>query len=380
MFDPPTSYDVIPSSINLEDFHKYPEEYVVRPPYQRKTVWTHKKKQALLDSLFRQYYVPKIVLREIRPAEKIKRNEVIDGQQRIRVAQQFYKNELALPQSLADLDSSLPGRKYQELPVEVRRFIDKIRYDVDTVKKIDDPWNPEHQRTAAEIFWRLQQGETLTFMEVAHSRLSSLPRNFVVKYADDISFDYENYQPLDNNPHTHKFFRTINRPNNRMQHLAILTRLLILEERDGPADIRDANVIHFIEEGHDPDGIGNYSYENTATARSTLANMRVFYRVFRDDVADGNRMWELRWSTSSFRSTSSSATFANTTSSPKRRRNSFGRSQSRSTSDAVRGKKMTLISRYSPLIVSRTAVISRFGTGSSGSSSLNTLVTKVTAF
>lgn len=294
MFDPPTSYDVIPSSINLEDFHKYPEEYVVRPPYQRKTVWTHKKKQALLDSLFRQYYVPKIVLREIRPAEKIKRNEVIDGQQRIRVAQQFYKNELALPQSLADLDNSLPGRKYQELPVAVRRFVDKIRYDVDTVKKIDEPWNPEHQRIAAEIFWRLQQGETLTFMEVAHSRLSSLPRNFVVKYADDISFDYENYQPLDDNPHTHKFFRTINRPNNRMQHLAILTRLLILEERDGPADIRDANVIHFIEEGHDPDGIGNYSYENTATARSTLSNMRVFYRVFRDDVADGNKMWELR--------------------------------------------------------------------------------------
>ena len=176
LFDPPTSYDVIPDYIKLEDFHKYPEDYVVRPPYQRKNVWTRKKKQALLDSLFRRYYVPKIVLREIKLDKKDKKNEVIDGQQRIRVAQEFFEEELTLPQSLADLDSSLPGRKYSKLPVKVRQFVDKtLRYDVDTVKGIDDPWNPEHQQTAAEIFWRLQQGETLNYMEVAHARLSSLP-------------------------------------------------------------------------------------------------------------------------------------------------------------------------------------------------------------
>ena len=288
MFDPPTSYDVIPGYVKLEDFHKYPEDYVVRPPYQRKSVWTRKKKQALLDSLFRRYYVPKIVLREIKLAAKNTKNEVIDGQQRIRVAQAFYEDELTLPQSLADLDSSLSGRKYSELPVKVRQFVDKtLRYDVDTVKGIDDPRNPEHQQTAAEIFWRLQQGETLNYMEVAHARLSSLPRNFVVKYADDISFDYDSYEPIEDNPDTHAFFRTVTRPNDRMQHLAILTRLLILEEQDGPADIRDTNVSQFIEKGHDPEGIGNYSYEDTAPARSALSNMRAFHRVFRNDVTDG---------------------------------------------------------------------------------------------
>ena len=295
MFDPTTTYDVIPGYIKLEDFHKYPEDYVVRPPYQRKSVWTRKKKQALLDSLFRRYYVPKIVLREIKLAEKDKKNEVIDGQQRIRVAQAFYEDELTLPQSLADLDSSLPGRKYSELPVKVRQFVDKtLRYDVDTVKGIDDPRHPEHQQTAAEIFWRLQQGETLNYMEVAHARLSSLPRNFVVKYADDVSFDYDNYKPIEDNPDTHAFFRTITRPNDRMQHLAILTRLLILEEQYGPADISDTNVSQFIEKGHDPDGIGNYSYEDTAPAQSALSNMRAFYRVFRNDVTDGYGMRELQ--------------------------------------------------------------------------------------
>ena len=122
------------------------------------------------------------------------------------------------------------------------------------MKGIDDPRNSEHQRIAAEIFWRHQQGETLNYMEVAHARLSSLPRNFVVKYADDISFDYDSYEPIENNPHTHDFFRTIIRPNDRMQHLAILSRLLILEEQDGPTDIKDTNVSDFIEKGHAPDG------------------------------------------------------------------------------------------------------------------------------
>ena len=295
MFDPPTRYDVIPGYIKLEDFHKYPEDYVVRPPYQRKNVWTKRKKQALLDSLFRRYYVPKIVLRKIKLAEKDKKNEVIDGQQRIRVAQAFYEDELPLPQSLTDLDPCLPGRKYTDLPVKVRQFVDKtLRYDVDTIKGIDDPRNPEHQQTAAEIFWRLQQGETLNYMEVAHARLSSLPRNFVVKYADDLSFDYDSYEPIENNPHTHAFFGTITRPNTRMQHLALLTRLLILEEQGGPADISDTNVSQFIENGQDPDGIGDYSYEATPQARATLANMRAFHQMFRNDVADGHGMKELQ--------------------------------------------------------------------------------------
>ena len=34
-------------------------------------------------------------------------------------------------------------------------------------------------------------------METAHSRLASLARNFIAKYADDIAFDYEDYKPLD---------------------------------------------------------------------------------------------------------------------------------------------------------------------------------------
>ena len=52
-FDPRTLYDIVPDQIVSEDFHKYAEEFVVRPPYQRKSVWSARKQQDLLDSLFR---------------------------------------------------------------------------------------------------------------------------------------------------------------------------------------------------------------------------------------------------------------------------------------------------------------------------------------
>jgi hypothetical protein len=170
-----------------------------------------------------------------------------------------------------------------------------LKYNADVVKGIDDPKNPEHQRIATEIFWRLQQGESLNYMEIAHARLSSLSRNFIVKYADDIRFDYDTYEPIDSNPDKHFFFRAIDRNNDRMQHLALLSRLLILEESDGLADVRETDVMKFIDSHQVPDGIGNLAYEKQAQAKDTLHNMRVFYDVFATDpMLDGEGLKELR--------------------------------------------------------------------------------------
>ena len=120
-FDPKTAYDIVPDNINIEDFHKHEEEFVVRPPYQRKNVWSRKKQHDLLDSLFRRYYVPRIVLREVRLDEDRTVNEVIDGQQRIDTVQCFYTNCLPLPKSLQDLNPELPGKHYIDLSSDVRR-------------------------------------------------------------------------------------------------------------------------------------------------------------------------------------------------------------------------------------------------------------------
>lgn len=291
MFNPRIAYDVGYDTISIKDFADYKDEYVVRPPYQRKSVWSRKKQQALLDSLFRRYYIPRIVIRLVRLDEDRTVKEVIDGQQRIKTAQDFFADELVLPDTLKDVYPALPGTTYSKLPSDVRKFVDKeLKYNADIVKGIEDPKNPEHQRVASGIFWRLQLGEPLTYMEIAHAQLSSLSRNFVVKYGDDITFDYEKYTPVDSNKDKHKFFSVIDRGNDRMQHLAILTRFLILEEANGPANIQDTDVTEYIDKYRAPDGIGNLSFEKLAHAKAVLQNMNVLYEVFKDDPMrdDGN--------------------------------------------------------------------------------------------
>jgi len=242
-FNPDPRYDIIPEIINILDFHRYQEDYVIRPPYQRKNVWSKKKKQALLDSLFRRYYIPNIVIREVRLGKNQTVSEIIDGQQRISTIQNFIGNNIRLPKSLNDLHPDLSKKYYKDLSVEFRKFIDKkLKFQADIVKGIEDPSNPEHQEIATEIFWRLQQGESLNYMEVAHARLSSVSRNFIVKYSDDITFDYEDYKPIDENNNKHKFFEIIDRKNDRMQHLMLMTRFLLIEESDGPADLNNKAV------------------------------------------------------------------------------------------------------------------------------------------
>lgn len=302
MFDPQTEYVITPHEIPLEYFHKYKDAYVVRPPYQRKNVWPDAMQKALLDSLFRQYYIPKIVLREVRLDDKTTIREVIDGQQRIITAQRFYDDELKLPNSLSDLDKSLPGKSFSDLPPDIRQYIDtSLKYSADIIKNIDNPRNETHQKIASDIFWRLQQGESLTFMEKAHARLSSISRNFVVKYSDDITFDFNKYKPIDENPDKHPFFTIIKMRNNRMQHLALMTRLLMFEEDEGPTDINNKNVMEYIEKYQQKDGIGSMEFEKTSQAKEVLRNLTALAKIFLDDPmledddeGNGSEIQELR--------------------------------------------------------------------------------------
>ena len=211
-----------------------------------------------MDSLFRRYYIPKLVIREVRLSETQTINEIIDGQQRITTVQEFFNNEYPLPKSLSDLDKSLPGQYYKDLSVDIRMFIDRsLKYQADIIKDIDKPNNVNHQIIATEIFWRLQQGESLNHMEVAHAQLSSLTRNFIVKYSDDQTFDYKNYEPIDNNPDKLPFFSLLNVDNIRMKHLQFMARFIMVERGDGYADLSDRKIEEFINSAKQEDGIGN---------------------------------------------------------------------------------------------------------------------------
>jgi len=283
-FNPKSEYTIVSTEISIKDFFDYREDYVTRPPYQRKSVWSKDKKQALMDSLFRRYYIPKLVIREVRLSEHQTVNEIIDGQQRITAVQEFFNNQYPLPKTLIDVDKSLPGLYYNGLDTDIRKFIDKsLKYQADVIKNIDKPHDVNHQIIATEIFWRLQQGESLNYMEVAHAKLSSLTRNFIVKYADDQTFDYKNYAPIDDNPDKEQFFSLLSVDNIRMKHLQLMARFLMIEQGGGYADLSDRKIEEFIDNAKQDDGIGNHDFENKPEAIATLQTLKVFYEIFKDD-------------------------------------------------------------------------------------------------
>lgn len=283
-FNPKPEYIIVSSEFNIEDFFKYKEMYVTRPPYQRKSVWSTQKKQSLMDSLFRRYYIPKLVMREVRLSDTQTVSEIIDGQQRITTVQEFYDNKYRLPKSLKDLGGNLPNQYYKDLDVDTRRFIDRsLKYQADIIKNIENPKDVSHQIIATEIFWRLQQGESLNYMEVAHAQLSSITRNFIVKYADDQTFDYENYRPIDSNPDKKLFFELLDVDNIRMKHLQFMARFIMIERKGGYADLSDKKIEGFINDAKNDDGIGNFEYEKSPEAIATLKTLNVFYEIFKDD-------------------------------------------------------------------------------------------------
>lgn len=283
-FNPKSEYTIVSTEFGIKDFFDYREDFVTRPPYQRKSVWSTAKKQALMDSLFRRYYVPKLVIREVRLSDNETASEVIDGQQRISTVQEYFDNKYPLPKSLSDLSADLPGQYYKDLDSDIRKFIDKsLKYQADVIKNIDAPNSVDHQIIATEIFWRLQQGEALNYMEVAHAQLSSLTRNFIVKYSDDQAFDYEKYEPIDDNPHKEPFFSLLNVDNIRMKHLQFMARFVMIEIGKGYADLSDRRIEEFINNAKQDTGIGDLSFENTPEALATLQNLRAFYQVFKDD-------------------------------------------------------------------------------------------------
>ena len=183
----------------------------------------------------------------------------------------------------------MPGQHFHDLPADFRRYIEnELKYNADIVKGIEDPKNPEHLHIASDLFWRLQQGEKLNAIETAHARLSSPVRNFLVKFADDYTFDHKKYEEVDPNPDKHIFFKeTYTRTNSHMQHLALLGRFLLLEQADGPTRIGDGDLVRLINDTRRPDGLGNLSFAREKDAKDTLATLTRLHGVFRDDPALG---------------------------------------------------------------------------------------------
>lgn len=278
-------------TFKLIDFSRDQELFIKRPPYQRKNVWTPKQKKSLMKSFFQRHYVPNVVLREVFTPDRKAKYEVVDGQQRINTIQEFFNNEIRLLKGQNE-DQRWAGKKYDELSPEAKMHIKNQNLYATILTAMTDPKNRNYQKTVAQVFWNLQQGKTLTYMEVEHSKLYSAARNFITKYADNLSFDHEKYLSKDTNPNRHDFFNIIDLDNSRLQHLALLGRFLLLEFDNGPTDLGLAALSEFIDFWDSKD---LEEFENRKETMKCLKVLNTFYAILREDpsVTKGDVVPEL---------------------------------------------------------------------------------------
>lgn len=194
------------------------------PDYQRPAVWTNAQKQLLIDSILRDFDVPKIYLHE-RDNDTY---DVIDGQQRIRAIWSFYDDEFALPKDAEPVNGyEVANKKYSELDMDVATIIDS--YNLDFV--ILDTQNEDEIR---EMFLRLQNGTTLKAQEKRNAMPGHM-RDFV--------------KGLTN----HEFFTKVHFTNTRFTYDLIAAQMTLLELNKCICNIKDRDLNIMYEKSKDFD-------------------------------------------------------------------------------------------------------------------------------
>lgn len=129
-------------------------ELDLQPSFQRGEVWDLKRRQRLIDTVLRGWYVPAVHF----VIDSDNNDLVLDGQQRLTAIRDFFNDEFKIDGSTQPPDAriqALDGMTYSELPDSVRREVN--RFPIQTIKLYN--YNP---REPNELFFRLNQSYNLT--------------------------------------------------------------------------------------------------------------------------------------------------------------------------------------------------------------------------
>lgn len=167
-----------PLTISSLELYNTNKDLVI-PKVQRDLVWTTSQKQLLIDSLIKNYDIPKLYFRELDDDEL----EVIDGQQRLNAIFEFLNDELRLP---ADSDpyeeEQTAGKAWSELSTKFQIEFKNRTLDVVTLSGYT-----EEERD--ETFLRLQNGTPLKAPEKRRA-ISGNMRNVVEDLANHDVFEH----------------------------------------------------------------------------------------------------------------------------------------------------------------------------------------------
>lgn len=127
--------------------------------YQRGKVWSQPQQALLIDSLLRNFDIPKIFLRK-RSDETKYLFDVIDGKQRLTAIWRFASDDFRLfrnAQHFAEF-GDLGGKSWSELPQKAQ---DALQFSHITVSNVEEATEEDIH----ELFLRLQRGEPLNAAE-----------------------------------------------------------------------------------------------------------------------------------------------------------------------------------------------------------------------
>lgn len=219
----------------------------VNAEFQRAPVWSSPQKALLIDSILRDFDIPKIILRKHSDGIHFL-FDVIDGKQRLTAIWEFFSDRFAIPRAAEEYPNlgNLGGRRWSDLPISAQ---DKLQFSNITVSRIDDV----HGDEVRELFLRLQRGEPLNAAEKRNAMKGPV-RDFVAeRLAKHRLWESTGIRAV-------RF--------GREEHAAIL---LLIARNDGPVSLKSADLSELYEDSRfDPDG---------TAARTVLGLLDVLDRV-----------------------------------------------------------------------------------------------------
>jgi hypothetical protein len=191
------------------------ERIDTNPDYQRPPVWTRGQKQLLVDTILRNYDIPKFYWRKtgIKPDTY----DVVDGQQRLRAIWEFVEGKFKLPKDAIPIDDyDVANAAYPDLPDELRIRFDTYSLDVVLVEGADED-------EVREMFLRLQNGTSLRSQEKRNAYPGRM-RDFARELSG------------------HPFFKSVGFSNSRFTHDLVAAQLVCLELAGGPTNVKDRDL------------------------------------------------------------------------------------------------------------------------------------------
>ncbi len=190
------------------------------PDYQRPPAWSRKQKQLLIDSILREYDIPKMYWMSVNREDGVK-YEVIDGQQRLRSIWEYQAGDYGLPKDIDPIQGvDCAGKKYADLDMDISTVFDA--YAVDVVI-IDDAVQTDKEDEVRDMFLRLQNGTTLKAQEKRNAMPGQM-RDFAKEIAG------------------HAFFENCKFTNSRFTFDHVASQMICLEAAGGPTSVRDGDL------------------------------------------------------------------------------------------------------------------------------------------